>query len=282
MAQEASARLVTEQASARDGSVRTRLRVLRSSWPLMLRATSLPGPGPLTGWVCRDAPAACVHLAAGAAGPLGGDRLRLEVDVRAGSSLMLGEVSPTLLLPGPHGEESHLDISIRVGAGATLAWRPELAITARGCRHVTDTRVVLEDGARLLLREEVLFGRQGERPGSYRQRLRVRTPGGPLHDQELGVGPAAAGWDGPAVTAGHRAAGALLLVDPGTRRTTDTALHSPDTALMTLSGHAVLFSALAHDTSALRRRLDHALGRLLTVPPEKPAVTTPEAVTVSS
>ncbi|MFA3878098.1 urease accessory protein UreD [Streptomyces sp. MMCC 100] len=277
---EASARLATELAQGGPGRPRTRISVLRSGWPLMLRATAPLAATPATAWVCRTADAARVHLAAGAAGPLGGDRLRLEVRVGPGSALVLGEIATTLLLPGTHGGQSRLDVRIHVGAGAALAWLPELVIAARGCRHVTDTRVVLEPGARLVLREEVLFGRHGEPCGRFRQRVRVETGGGPLYDQELGAGPAAPGWDGPAVTAGRAAAGTLLVVDPGRPAPDDTApgaCPEPDTALMELSGGGMLFSALAPDTAVLRRRLDGAAARLLGRAHE-PAALRPAAV----
>ncbi len=263
MAHEAAARLAPESGPAPGGGAHTRISLLRSDWPLMLRTTSPPAAGPVTEWACRDVPAVGVHLVAGAAGPLGGDRLRLEVDVGADSALMLGEVAATLLLPGSRGEQSRLDVRLRVGAGATLVWQPEVTITAHGCRHVTDVRIALEHGARLLLREAIAFGRHGEPPGSHRQRLRITTPDGPLHDQELHIGPAAPGWDGPAVTGGHHAIGTLLLVDPGTRSTATDELRLPDTAFLPLSDHATLFSSLAADTATLRRRLDQALDLLL-------------------
>ncbi|WP_328660902.1 urease accessory protein UreD [Streptomyces sp. NBC_00334] len=263
---EASARLATELAGGGPGRPRTRISVLRSGWPLMLRATAPLADTPATAWVGRTTDPARVHLAAGAAGPLGGDRLRLEVRVGPGSALVLGEIATTLLLPGTYGGRSRLDVRIHVGAGAALAWLPELVIAARGCRHVTDTRVVLEPGARLVLREEVLFGRHGEPCGGFRQRVRVETGGGPLYDQELGAGPAAPGWDGPAVTAGRAAAGTLLVVDPGRPvpdETAAAAFPAADTALMELSGGGTLFSALAPDTAVLRRLLDGAAARLL-------------------
>ncbi|MFD4346616.1 urease accessory protein UreD [Streptomyces coelicoflavus] len=171
----ASARLATEPAGRGPGRPRTRISVLRSGWPLMLRTTLPLAATPVTAWASRTADAARVHLAAGAAGPLGGDRLRLEVRVGPGSALVLGEIAATVLLPGTYGGRSRLDVRVHVGAGAALAWLPELVIAARGCRHTTDTRVVLEPGARLVLREEVLFGRYGEPCGGYRQRVRVET-----------------------------------------------------------------------------------------------------------
>ncbi|WP_244942072.1 MULTISPECIES: urease accessory protein UreD [Streptomyces] len=129
-----------------------------------------------------------------------------------------------------------------------------------------DTRVVLEPGARLVLREEVLFGRYGEPCGGYRQRVRVETGQGPLYDQELATGPTAPGWDGPAVTAGRPAAGTLLVVDPAAAAGDGAAdaFRAPDTALMELGGGARLLSALAPDTATLRHRLDDAAARLLT------------------
>ncbi|MFC8567894.1 urease accessory protein UreD [Streptomyces sp. NPDC057245] len=306
-----SARLATERAASGAGRPRTRISALRSGWPLMLRATAALAPTPVTVWAGRSTEAARVHLAAGAAGPLGGDRLRLEVHVGGGSALVLGEIAPTLLLPGPHGAESRLDVRIHVEPDATLAWLPELVIASRHCRHATDVRVVLESGARLLLHEEVLFGRHGEPPGRYRQRIRVETVHGPLYDQELNAGPDAPGWDGPAVTAGHRAAGTVLVVDPlpaawqdpgagdteggghpgrephRTRpghalrpgsRTCPTAAREPGTALMRLSPDSALVSALAPDTTTLRRRLDRAVAHLLRPHDQDPAAPEPLGV----
>ncbi|MFD8452328.1 MULTISPECIES: urease accessory protein UreD [Streptomyces] len=262
----ASAQLATEPAGRGPGRPRTRISVLRSGWPLMLRTTSPLAATPVTAWASRTADAARVHLAAGAAGPLGGDQLRLEVRVGPGSALVLGEIAATLLLPGTYGGRSRLDVRVHVGAGAALAWLPELVIAARGCRHTTDTRVVLEPGARLVLREEVLFGRYGEACGGYRQRVRVETGQGPLYDQELSTGPTAPGWDGPAVTAGRPAAGTLLVVDPDAAAgdSAADAFRDSDTALMELGGGARLLSALAPDTATLRQRLDDAAARLLT------------------
>lgn len=265
--QQAASLLATDTSAPQryGGRYRTRLARLRSEWPLMLRRTLPPAPGPLAVWAGRDTDPACVHQAAGAAGPLGGDRLRLEVSVGAGSALVLGEVAPTLLLPGPRGEVSRLEIRIDVGERGTLAWLPELVIAASGCRHVTDVRVDLAPGARLILREEVLFGRHGERPGSYRQRLRVRSAGVPLHDQELSAGPDAPGWAGPAVTAGLPAVGTLLVVDPAVRAPDPPYDQARDAkgVLMRLAGHGLLFSSLAQDTATLRRSADEMLARLL-------------------
>lgn len=265
----AQARLATE-ADPRSGQrVHSRLHTLRSDWPLMLRTTLADTQGAAACWAGQDAAPAHVHLTAAGAGPVGGDQLHLQVRVGAGSALVFGEVSPTLLLPGPHGEQSRLDVDLHVEAGATLAWLPQLVIAAQECRHRTDIRVTLAPGARLLLREEVLFGRHGEHPGRFAQRLRITCENQPLYDQELDIGPGAAGWCGPAITAGHRSAGTLIVIDPGLSGAAhegmcgdDTSIE--DTATMPLYDAGMVVSSLAPDTMTMRRRLDAALTGLTT------------------
>jgi urease accessory protein len=190
---------------------------------------------------------------------MGGDRLRLEVEVGPFSTLVLREVSSTLLLPGVSGEESLTEVNVRVGEGATFVWLPEPVIAAHGCRHRMDVRVALQTGARLLLREELVLGRHGEEPGDLSQRLRLRLDGSPLYDQELAVGPGAEGWSGAAVTAGHRTLGSVVVVDPvwgeGFGERPPAVTLEGEAALMPLAVPATLLSALAPDTVELRRRL---------------------------
>lgn len=260
----ARARLGTERDPRVARRPHTRIRVLRSDWPLMLRSTLPLDSNPVSTWAQSDATAARVHLSAGAAGPVGGDQLRLEVHVGPGSSLILSEVSPTLLLPGPHGEQSRTEIDIRVAAGASLAWLPQLVIAAQGCRHHTDVRVTLEPEARLLLREEILLGRHNEHPGQLQQRLRVVLDDRPLYDQELTLGPGAPAWDGPAVTAGNASIGSLLVVDPAGHGSSRDGTRSPDLAVMALPGPGTVVTALATNTATLRGKLDTALTQILT------------------
>lgn len=268
----AAARLVVAPGRAVDEP--TRVAVLRSQAPLVLRPTKPFAEHPMPSWQLGMPPCQ-VSLAAGAGGPVGGDQLSLEIEVCAGSALVLRSVAATVALPGPHAEPSRLQVTIRVGAGATLVWLPGPLIAAARCDHEVVTRIDLGAGARLLTREELVLGRHGEEPGRVRQRLRVCLEGRPLHDQRLHVGPHAPGWDGPAVTGGRRAIGTLLVVDASP----DASLgrHDPrgggsgrravpgddhDTAVMPLPGPGVLVSALAPDSLTLRARLDVALHRL--------------------
>jgi urease accessory protein len=262
----ATAALGVEAVALPGGAVRSRIRTLRSQAPLMLRPTHPKGPEPWTG---DDAGASRVCLAAGAAGPIGGDAYTLDVEVGAGSSLVLREISASLLLPGPHAEQSTLRTTVQVGAGATLVWLPEPMIAARGCHHRTDVRVELAAGARLVLREELLLGRHGEQPGAVAARVRIRLDGRPLLHQDLTLGPGAVGWDSAAVTGGRRAFGSLVVVDPAWEDTPPpAALLGDAAAVLPLPGPAALVSAVAADALQLRDCLDAALS-LLTAPSEE-------------
>lgn len=243
-----------------DGVPRTRISWMRSQAPLMFRSTREPLPAALDRWRADARSVASVRLAAGAAGPLGGDQLRIDIRVGKGATLMVAAVSATLLLPGPHGLESSSEVTITVAAGGSLVWLPGRQIAAEGCRHASVTRIELEPGARLFAREELLLGREGELPGSLRQRLRVTLGGDALYDQEVAVGAGVAGWQSSAVTGGRRALGSVLLVEPDVA-TFATAVSEdfPDTAVMKLSDQAMLIASAAADSIALDRRLAAAL-----------------------
>ena len=268
----ASAALVAERSA--DGT--TRLPVQRSQAPLILRRTP-----------------EAVYLVGGAAGPLGGDVLELLIEVREGAALRLRTVAAAVALPGRNGQESILSVSMTVAAGARLEYLPEPTVAADGARHRTEIRVDLAAGASLVLRDEVILGRHGERGGACRTRLRADLAGVPLLRHELDVSGTDAVSLGPAVLAGHRMAGSLLCVDPdwvdpdwadpdrmdpdrvhrdGTEpdrgSPAGAALHEvalpagaipssygPGVAVMPLTGPAVLITALAGDALTLRRRL---------------------------
>jgi urease accessory protein len=256
----ARACLATEFASQFGVSKRSRVSTLRSEAPLVFRLTAARESEPA---IARGLDAARVHLAAGAAGPIGGDEFNLDIDVGAGSALVLRDISATLLLPGPRGEPSSTRTRIHVAAGATLIWLPEPLIAARDCCHLNDVRVELDLGARLLLREELLLGRHGESPGTVRWRLCVRLGGQALHQQHLELGPDINGWNTPAVAGHHRALGSILAVDPDwDEHTPQARLLSGDAALLPLAGPAALITAQAADSLALRRQLDSGLDSL--------------------
>jgi urease accessory protein len=237
----AHARIVAEA----DGAGGTRLAVLASAVPLVLRRT-----GPQE-----------VHLVGGAAGPLGGDELRIDIEVAPRARLCVRTVAASVALPDRAGTPSCLSVFASVGAGGRLDWLPEPLVAAARCRHRTMSTVDLAGDAELVWRDELVCGRHGEPAGDARVGTSVTIGGKPLLRQELTIGPGAPGWSGPAVLGGARAAGSLLIVSP---RWVEPGpppgqILGPTAALLPLAGPAVLASALSGHAHEVRAHLDKAL-----------------------
>jgi urease accessory protein len=245
----AAAEIVAETS----GSGGTRLPVLRSQAPLVLRRTP-----------------EAVYLVGGAAGPIGGDSLHLRIDVRERAALRVRTAAAAVALPGLDGLESVLRVTATVGAGARLEYLPEPVVVAAGARHATDIRVTLAEGASLLLRDELILGRHGEPGGSSRTILRVDYAGRPLLRQALEVSGTDAASLGPAILAGRRAVGTLLRAGAGldagqapAGTLANSAVTGPSRppgtppmfAVMRLAGPGILVTALADDAVTLRRFL---------------------------
>ncbi len=230
--------------------------------------TALPvldGEGPLAPRRTRGtAEEARVVLVGAMSGPLGGDRFAVEAEVEGGARLRVGSAAATIALPGQLKDEAHYAVRLSVADGGELRWLPEPLISAKGSELYVSTRADLAPGARLVLREEQVLGRAGEEPGRLGSRLVLRIGGGTVLDQELSCGPGApGGWDGPAVLAGHRAVGQLLVVRPEfAERPVAARMLGAHAAVMPLAGPAALVSAVAPDGRLLRRVLDEALSTL--------------------
>ncbi len=196
----ASASLAVEQTGGR-----SRVTTLRNDPPFTFRPIpDGPDPGGVV-WVGT------------AAGPVGGDDLRLRVDVGPGAELRLTSVAASLVLPGPLGEASTTVVTVDVADGARLWWCPEPAIIAAGADHRADTVVRLGDGAELVWVDEVVLGRYGETAGRLRSRVRMEgRAGAPLLCSGLDTG--RPGWDGPSGLAGCRAVGQVVLLGPPAER----------------------------------------------------------------
>ncbi|GGL87413.1 urease accessory protein UreD [Streptomyces fumigatiscleroticus] len=230
--------------------------------------TALPvleGEGPLSPRRTRGSGAeARVVLVGAMSGPLGGDRFTVTADVETGARLRVGSAAATLALPGQAKGEARYDVRLRAGEEAELHWLPEQLISARGSDLSVTTRVDLAATARLLLREEQVLGRAGEEPGRLTSRLALRIAGRCVLDQELSCGPGApGGWDGPAVLAGHRAVGQLLVARPEfAERPPPPRTLGTGAAVVPLAGPAALVTAVAPDALRLRRLLEEALALL--------------------
>jgi urease accessory protein len=263
----AYARVVAEA----DGRGGTRLAVLHGESPLLLRRTGARGGAGVT-----------VHLVGGAAGPLRGDALRLELTVGPGAELEMRSVAAQLALPGRDGlPPSRFDIQATVAAGGELRWLPEPLIAAAGCDHVATTRVEVAEGGSLLWRDDLVCGRHHEESGDVHMDVTIRYAGRTLYRHELTVGPLAPGWSGAAVLGGGRAIGTLVSAGPpGSLRTAPPpglpASDGPqgdaasdrsrgdaasgrsrgDAAWMPLSGPGTLATAVGADIRQVRAALD--------------------------
>jgi len=211
-----------------------RVPVLRGEPPLTLRATP-------------DA----IYLVGSAAGPLGGDDLRLHLEVREGAALRIRSAAAQLALPGRVPGPSRMSVTATVAPGARLEWLPEPLILGARCDHHVSSTVDVADGATLVWREELICGRYDEQPGDGTISTKVTYAGRPLLHQSLAVGPNAPGWSGPAILDGARATGSLLRVDgsvswPPTQVIAPTAVGTP------LAGPGWLVTAVAPDAHRLR------------------------------
>jgi urease accessory protein len=269
----ASARIVAES----DGRGGTRLAVLRGESPLLLRRTGALATGP----------GVTVHLVGGAAGPLRGDNLRLDVEVGPGARLDVRSVAASLALPGSAGQPpSRLEVRAAVAADAVLRWSPEPLIAAAGCDHLAVTDVRIDAGGSLTWRDDLVCGRHGEPAGDVRIDTTVRYAGRTLHRHELAVGPAAPGWSGPAIlgttaaaTSAHgggRAVGSVVLAGP---HLPAAGVLGEAAVLMPLAGPGMLAMAVGDDIRQVRAALDPLSAFTVitstTEQPSTPATATP-------
>jgi urease accessory protein len=240
----AEARLVAEA----DGRGGTRLTTIYGEPPLLPRRTGHRGPH------------AEVHLVGGAAGPLGGDDLRIHVAVGPGAHLVVRTVAASLAQPGHPPARSTLTVTATVDG--VLAWLPEPTVAVAGCDHETTSIVDVAEGAALSWREELIAGRHDGPPGDLSTRTTVRYAGRTILRHDLAIGPRADA--GPATVDGARAIGTLLVVGPPVERRTDGR-----TAVMPLAhGPATLVSATAADATRLREALDGVTGNTRTHDPD--------------
>ncbi|WP_341715869.1 urease accessory protein UreD [Micromonospora sp. FIMYZ51] len=239
----ATARLVARA----DRHGRTRLAELRGESPLLLRQVPATGGG------------VTVYVVGGAAGPLAGDELRLDVEVGPGAVVRVRTVAASIALPGRPGAVSRMLVRATVAADAELHWLPEQLVAAAGCAHVADAQVDVAEGGTLHWRDELICGRHGEQPGHAEVNTWVDLAGRPLLRQSLAVGPQAPGWSGPAVLGGAPATGSLLVVDP-TRPAGPAAVRGTVARLPLAGGPATLWTATAPDAHTLRGHLEPADG----------------------
>jgi urease accessory protein len=149
-----------------------------------------------------------VYLIGTSGGPVGDDRIRVDVDVRPGATLTVRSTAAMVVWRG--WGTTH-DIRVRIGAGASLDWRPEPTVTTGGCDHRQTVTLQLEGTATVRWREVLVLGREKEPTGALVTALSADIDGVPVVRHSLAVGAGAPGWDGPAVVGPARVVGLELL-----------------------------------------------------------------------
>jgi urease accessory protein len=196
---------------------------------------------------------ALVHLVSSVTAPLGGDDLRLDVDVEPGARLVLRGVAATIALPGHRGGASRSLVRVKLGKGATLEYLPEPTVVTARARHEAVFRAELAEGARLRVREITVLGRANEPPGLLDTTLDVRGNGTAIKQTSRLGDPALD--RSPAGLAGHRVLGTELLC---WGQDLMGAVSGEWWSLVPLAGGGSLATAVGHGAVAVERALDRA------------------------
>jgi urease accessory protein len=155
---------------------RSVVELLACEVPLLFRQAAGDGPHVTLVWVN------------GAGGPLGGDRLRLRVEICDGASLHVVSSGASIAQPGASGGYSTLDVDVVLGDGAHLRWQPEPAISVRRSDHRSVLRIVASPTATAQVVERARWGRAGEDGGVLGLRQRLEVGGAVVLDHELVLG----------------------------------------------------------------------------------------------
>jgi urease accessory protein len=109
----------------------------------------------------------------------------IQVDLGPAAHLELLDVAAIVAQPTRGGAFARLQIVIRLGPGATLEWNAKPLVLCEGCDLRRAVTIELEDGATVLLRDTLVFGRADEPPGVFKTRTAVAHGGAPLHHEAL-------------------------------------------------------------------------------------------------
>lgn len=150
------------------GGSRTRVRVGAVDGGRVRVDTDVTGPSTAPALrpmlLASDARSARISLVPDGAMLLAGDQVTVEVEVGEGARMILVEPAGTVAydMDGGHASWS---VAITLAADASLVWAGEPFVVSAGADVTRDTRVILAPSARLALRETLVLGRHGERPG---------------------------------------------------------------------------------------------------------------------
>ncbi len=187
-----------------DGKGRTVLTDREHSGPLRIQKPLYPEGDA----ICH---AVVVHPPGGIAG---GDRLEINVNLRAGARGLITTPGATKWYRARSGTEAIQRVQVHLAAGATLEWLPQEAIIFNAAQATSETAIALDDNALYLGWEVLCFGRaaSGETfdDGRYRQRMGVTRNGCLLWNERGTLDAGGTLMASPIGLAGRSVAGTLL------------------------------------------------------------------------
>jgi urease accessory protein len=149
-----------------------------------------------------------------AGGVAGGDRFSVSIDAGADTALTLTTAAAEKIYRS-HGPAAEIDVRLRVGRAAHLAWLPQETILFDRARLNRRIDIELDENASLLLAEIVVFGRtamnEAMREGDYVDRWRLRRAGRLVFAETLRLGgDIATRLANPAIAKGGTAVATIL------------------------------------------------------------------------
>jgi urease accessory protein len=211
-----------------------------------------------------------------AGGMTGGDRFGIDIDVGDGAKLLVGTTSAEKIYRSLQGDVT-VDVKLKVGRGAHLAWLPQETILFDRARYSRRIDVDLASDASLVLAEAVVFGRtaMGEtvQQGCLTDRWRIKRDGKLLFAEIVRLnGAIDLKLAAAAIAAGRVAVGTILMVPGGEQQVEAVRAAAEqfrgEAAISSWSGFAVArfcandSSSLRHDMCAVLAALNVALPRL--------------------
>ncbi len=211
--------------------------------------------------VRTDDPDVCALCLVGtAAGPLAGDDLTLELEVREGAAATLAAAGASLA-QGRGGGAGALITRVRLGTRARLDARPGAVVVGAGSRVDVTVNLELADDSELRWRELVVLGRAGEAPGALTLRWDLTRARRPVLRQFVDLSDPSRTWAG--MLAGGRVLASTLISAPGLEA--HTSVLDARTVAVALDPHTVLLTALGTDAAEVSGRLDELEARVRTV-----------------
>lgn len=190
-----------------------------------------------------------VALVAACASLLGGDDLRLDIDVGPMAHLELVEPAGTVAYDGG-GRQAGWSVDIRVAGRGSLVWQAAPFVVAQGADVARASTIELDDAASMLLQETLVLGRSGETPGRLRSTLAASQAGQPLLVEDLDLRDE---WirSSPALLGSNRVLTTVMLLGmrpDGQVATHETILARPGALRREVASHAHTAQAAIDDT----------------------------------